>query len=59
MKPDYGYFEETKLGKPYDLKLLKQILSHLNEDFSRFFADVLSVQPGKYNSFIIISLCFS
>ena len=25
MKPDYGYFEETKLGKPYDLKLLKRI----------------------------------
>jgi ATP-binding cassette subfamily B protein len=25
MKSDYGYFEETKLGKPYDLKLLKRI----------------------------------
>ena len=25
MKPDYGYFEETKLGKPYDIKLLKRI----------------------------------
>ncbi len=25
MKPDYGYFEETKLGKPYDVKLLKRI----------------------------------
>jgi ATP-binding cassette subfamily B protein len=25
MKPDYGYFEETKLGKPYDFKLLKRI----------------------------------
>jgi len=25
MKPDSGYFEETKLGKPYDLKLLKRI----------------------------------
>jgi ATP-binding cassette subfamily B protein len=25
MKPDYGYFEETKLGKTYDLKLLKRI----------------------------------
>ena len=25
MKPDFGYFEETKLGKPYDLKLLKRI----------------------------------
>ena len=25
MKPDYGYFEESKLGKPYDLKLLKRI----------------------------------
>ncbi|NNL75280.1 MAG: hypothetical protein HKO68_02960, partial [Desulfobacterales bacterium] len=25
MRPDYGYFEETKLGKPYDLKLLKRL----------------------------------
>jgi len=25
MKSDYGYFEETKLGKPYDLQLLKRI----------------------------------
>ena len=26
MHPDYGYFEETQLGKPYDLKLLKRLL---------------------------------
>ena len=26
MHPDYGYFEETQLGKPYDLKLLKKLL---------------------------------
>ena len=25
MQSDYGYFEEKKLGKPYDLKLLKRI----------------------------------
>jgi ATP-binding cassette subfamily B protein len=25
MQSDFGYFEETKLGKPYDLKLLKRI----------------------------------
>jgi len=25
MQSDYGYFEETKLGKPYDIKLLKRI----------------------------------
>jgi len=25
MQPDYGYFEETKLGKPYDLRLLKRL----------------------------------
>jgi ATP-binding cassette subfamily B protein len=25
MQSDYGYFEETQLGKPYDLKLLKRI----------------------------------
>ncbi len=26
MHPDYGYFEETRLGKPYDIKLLKRLL---------------------------------
>ena len=25
MQPDYGYFEETQLGKPYDVKLLKRL----------------------------------
>ncbi len=25
MQSDYGYFEETRLGKPYDLKLLKRL----------------------------------
>jgi ATP-binding cassette subfamily B protein len=25
MQPDFGYFEETKLGKPYDIKLLKRL----------------------------------
>jgi ATP-binding cassette, subfamily B, multidrug efflux pump len=25
MHPDYGHFEETRLGKPYDLKLLKRL----------------------------------
>ncbi|UCF92053.1 MAG: ABC transporter ATP-binding protein [Desulfobacterales bacterium] len=25
MHTDYGYFEETQLGKPYDVKLLKQL----------------------------------
>lgn len=25
MQPDYGYFEEKKLGKPYDVKLLKRL----------------------------------
>jgi len=25
MEPDYGYFEEKKLGKPYDVKLLKRL----------------------------------
>jgi ATP-binding cassette subfamily B multidrug efflux pump len=25
MQPDYGYFEETKLGKPYDMRLLKRL----------------------------------
>ncbi len=25
MQPDYGYFEETKLGKPYDVKLLRRL----------------------------------
>jgi len=26
MQPDYGYFEETRLGKPYDVRLLKRLL---------------------------------
>ena len=26
MHPDYGYFEETRLGKSYDVKLLKRLL---------------------------------
>ena len=25
MHPDYGYFEESQLGKPYDMKLLKRL----------------------------------
>jgi ATP-binding cassette subfamily B multidrug efflux pump len=25
MHPDYGYFEETRLGKPYDVKLLRRL----------------------------------
>ncbi len=25
MHPDYGYFEETQLGKPYDVRLLKRL----------------------------------
>ena len=25
MQPDYGYFEETQLGKPYDVRLLKRL----------------------------------
>ena len=25
MHSDFGYFEETKLGKPYDIKLLKRL----------------------------------
>jgi ATP-binding cassette subfamily B protein len=25
MHPDFGYFEEAKLGKPYDIKLLKRL----------------------------------
>jgi len=25
MHPDYGYFEESQLGKPYDVKLLKRL----------------------------------
>ena len=26
MKPDFGYFEETELGKAYDVRLLKRLL---------------------------------
>ena len=30
MHPDYGYFEETQLGKTYDIKLLKRLLPFVN-----------------------------
>jgi ATP-binding cassette subfamily B protein len=30
MHPDYGYFEETQLGKTYDVKLLKRLLPFVN-----------------------------
>ncbi len=30
MHPDYGYFEETQLGKTYDVKLLKRLLPFIN-----------------------------
>ena len=29
MLRDYGYFEEDKLGKPYDLKLLRRLFPHI------------------------------
>jgi ATP-binding cassette subfamily B protein len=28
MHPDYGYFEESKLGKPYDVQLLRRLLPY-------------------------------
>ena len=30
MHPDFGYFEETQLGKTYDIKLLKRLLPFVN-----------------------------
>ena len=30
MHPDYGYFEETRLGKPYDAKLLKRLFPFIH-----------------------------
>ena len=30
MHPDYGYFEETQLDKPYDVKLLKRLLPFIH-----------------------------
>jgi len=30
MHPDYGYFEETRLDKPYDVKLLKRLLPFIH-----------------------------
>ena len=29
MHPDYGYFEESQLGKPYDVKLLKRLYPYI------------------------------
>jgi len=41
MQPDYGYFEETKLGKPYDVRLLKRLYP-----FSRPYRLLLFVSIG-------------
>ncbi|UCD81564.1 MAG: ABC transporter ATP-binding protein, partial [Desulfobacterales bacterium] len=41
MQPDYGYFEETKLGKPYDVRLLKRL-----RPFARPYRLLLTVSIG-------------
>ena len=43
MHPDYGYFEETQLGKPYDLKLLKKLLPFVRAYKQRIVYSILLV----------------
>ncbi|MGD9121751.1 MAG: hypothetical protein PVG59_13795, partial [Desulfobacterales bacterium] len=43
MHPDYGYFEEAQLGKPYDLKLLRRLLPFVSAYRSLIFYSILLV----------------
>ncbi|MBW2434972.1 MAG: ABC transporter ATP-binding protein [Deltaproteobacteria bacterium] len=43
MHPDYGYFEEAQLGKPYDLKLLKRLLPFVSAYRNLIFYSILLV----------------
>ena len=43
MHPDYGYFEEAQLGKPYDLKLLKRLLPFVSAYRRLIFYSILLV----------------
>ncbi len=40
MQPDYGYFEETKLGKPYDVKLLRRLYPFTRPYRTSLFASI-------------------
>jgi len=51
MHPDYGYFEETQLGKRYDVKLLKRLYPYL--DLSKgttYLKTFFGVELGKPDS---------
>ncbi|MGD8990324.1 MAG: ABC transporter ATP-binding protein [Desulfobacterales bacterium] len=43
MHPDYGYFEEAQLGKPYDLGLLKRLLPFVSAYRSLIVYSILLV----------------
>jgi ATP-binding cassette, subfamily B, multidrug efflux pump len=43
MEPNFGYFEEDKLGKPYDLKLLKRLYPFSKPYRYLLFASVILV----------------
>ena len=43
MHRDYGYFEEDKLGKPYDLKLLKRLLPYVQPYRFLFLLSIMLV----------------
>jgi len=43
MQSDFGYFEEDKLGKPYDIKLLKRLYPFSKPYRNLLFASVLLV----------------
>ena len=43
MHRDYGYFEEDKLGKPYDLKLFKKLFPFVKPYRFLFFLSIVLV----------------
>jgi ATP-binding cassette subfamily B protein len=49
MEPDYGYFEETRLGRPYDLKLLRRLYPYTRPYKLLLLGSILLV--------ILITLC--
>ena len=46
MQSDYGYFEEKKLGKPYDVKLLKRLYPFIHPYRPLLFGSIVLV-PAK------------
>ncbi|MBW2266335.1 MAG: hypothetical protein JRF28_09300, partial [Deltaproteobacteria bacterium] len=43
MRREYGYFEEDKLGKPYDLRLFRRFFPHIRPYKMLFLLSVVLV----------------